>query len=80
MVELINIKLNGNVISCDYIPEQSGMEGTVFVDTKSEEISKVNYSEYEYGKKMYVAHVRSKLIELFLAGNPIPNSATSIWF
>lgn len=80
MVSLLNIIFDGNSISCDYIPENSGDAGKVTIDAKTREVTNVEFSKYEHGKKMYVAHVRSKLSELLDLGQPIPKEATAIWF
>ena len=80
MVDLFNITLDGNIIECDYIPEKSGKTGHVSVDVNSEEIKEVSYSDYEYGKKMYTAHVRSKLMQLWHSNEPIPKEATAVWY
>lgn len=80
MVELFNIQADDNYISCDYSPEQSGLIGSVTVNVDTEEVERVDYSEYEYGKKMYVAHVRAKLMEIFISGKPIPEKAIAQWF
>ena len=40
----------------------------------------IEFSKYEYGKKMYVAHVREKLSELLDKGQPIPKEAIVIWY
>ena len=78
MVSLLNILYDGNSISCDYIPENSNDVGKVTVDAKTREITNVEFSKYEYGKKMYVAHVRAKLSELLDIGQPIPEETTAI--
>ena len=80
MVNLFNILYDGNSISCDYIPENSNEIGRVTVNAKTREVTDIEFSKYEYGKKMYVAHVRSKLSELLDLGQPIPKEATAIWF
>lgn len=80
MVSLLNILYDGNSISCDYIPENSNDIGKVTVDVKTREVTNIEFSKYEYGKKMYVAHVRAKLSELLDIGQPIPEETTAIWF
>lgn len=80
MVNLFNILYDGSSISCDYIPENSNKIGKVTVDANTHEITQVVFSEYEYGKKMYVAHVRAKLSELLNIGQPIPKEAIAIWY
>lgn len=80
MVRLFNILFDGNSISCDYFPENSNDIGKVTVDAKTREVTNVEFSEYEHGKKMYVAHVRAKLSELLDMGQPIPKEAQAIWF
>lgn len=80
MVKLFNIKKSDNLISCNYTPETSSLKGFVEVDAKTQEVSKVEYSEYEYGKKTYVAHVRSKLSELLSANKPIPKEIVVSWY
>lgn len=80
MVSLFNIIFDGNSISCNYIPENSSDIGKVTVDAKTREVTNVEFSKYEHGKKMYVAHVRKKLSELLDIGQPIPNEAKAIWY
>lgn len=80
MVRLLNILLNDNSISCDYIPENSNDIGKVTVDVATRQVINIEFSKYEYGKKMYVAHVRAKLSELLDIGQPIPNEAIVIWY
>ncbi len=80
MVRLMNISCDENNISCDYIPENSDNIGKVTVDIRSREVTNVEFSKYEYGKKMYVAHVRARLSELLDAGQPISKETTAIWY
>ncbi len=80
MVHLFNISVQNNEISCDYTPEHSEKIGHVVVDTESLEVKKVEFSAYEYGKKMYVAHVRQKLEEIYTSGKTIPKEAAVIWY
>lgn len=80
MVTLYNIIIENDKISCNYIPEDSNRPGKVVVNISTKEIDKVEYSDYEYGKKMYVAHVRSKLIELLESGKSFPEKVTVTWF
>lgn len=80
MVEIFNIKVDENLISCNYSPEDSGLAGKVVVDVNSEEITDIEYSKYIYGKKMYVAHVRKKLMDLFKSESPIPDKVTATWY
>ena len=49
------------------------------MNIKSQEIIDVKYSEYEYGKKLYVAHVRKKLAELTQLSE-IPKEVIAIWY
>lgn len=80
MVRLMNISCDENNISCDYIPENSNNIGKVTVDIRFREVTNVEFSKYEYGKKMYVAHVRARLSELLDAGQPIPKETTAMWY
>ncbi len=80
MVRLFNILLSDNEISCDYTPETSDKKGHIVVDVKSYEIKKIEFSDYEYGKKMYASRVRSKLEELLNKNEPVPKEAISIWY
>lgn len=79
MVRLFNIAVNGTEISCDYEPEGSNKIGRVTVDTTSYEVKKINFSNYEYGKNLYVSHVRSTLETLLKSGEPLPEETTSVW-
>lgn len=80
MVRIFNIKENDNVVSCAYTPEDSNLEGYVEVDKKTHEIKEVKYSEYEYGKKMYVSHVREKISEILNSEKTFPNEITAVWY
>ena len=40
----------------------------------------IEYSEYKFGNKMYVAHVRAKLSELLDIGQSTPNEEFAIWY
>lgn len=69
MVKIFDITQKGDIISCSYTPETSDLKGYVEVDMKTHEVKSVKYSEYEYGKKMYVAHVRSKYQNCLVQNN-----------
>ena len=79
MVKLFDIKKSENKISCSYTPETSSLKGYVEVDARTQEVTDVKFSEYEYGKKTYVAHVRAKLSEL-LTAKKIPNEIVVNWY
>lgn len=79
MVKLLNILLNKNIISCDYAPENCNQTGHVDMDIITKELINITYSEYEYGKKMYVSHVRKKLIEI-INMSEIPAETVAIWY
>lgn len=80
MVKLFNIQLQGKVISCDYLPEDSKLQGHIEVNIKTEEIETVVYSKYEYAKKMYASFARRKLIDIYKDGKPFPDQAASMWY
>ena len=79
MVKLFNISIVKDNISCDYTPEDCEKAGHVTMNIKSQEIIDVKYSEYEYGKKSYVAHVRKKLVELTQLSE-IPKEVIAVWY
>ena len=79
MVKLFNILISKDNISCDNTPEDCTEAGHVTMNIKSQEIIDVKYSEYEYGKKLYVAHVRKKLAELTQLSE-IPKEVIAIWY
>lgn len=80
MVKIFDIKKNDNIVSCSYTPETSTLKGYVEIDVTTHEVKNVKYSDYKYGKKMYVAHVRSKLSELLKTNNPLPKEITVNWY
>ena len=80
MVYLFNILQSGNEISCDYIPENSDKKGHIVVNVKSHEITQIEFSDYEYGKKMYASRVRAKLEELLNSSDVIPKETVSVWY
>lgn len=79
MVRLFDIKKYDNKISCSYTPETSSLKGFVEVDVKTQEVTNVDFSQYEFGKKMYVSHVRAKLAEL-LTLKKIPKEIVVNWY
>ena len=79
MVKIFDITENENTISCKYTPEHTDMIGTVTIDKATKEITDVKYSDYEYGKKSYVAHVRSKIDELITNGINFPKEVWAVW-
>lgn len=80
MVKIYNIELNGNIISCDYLPEDSKLQGHIEVNIKTEEIETVVYSKYEYAKKMYASFARRKLIDVYKNGELFPDKIISMWY
>ena len=80
MVKIFDIKENDNTVSCKYTPEQTDKVGTVTVDKTTKEVVDIKYSDYEYGKKSYVAHVRAKIDELLTTGSAFPNEAIVTWY
>ena len=78
MVYLFNILIQNGKISCEYIPEKSGSAGHIVIDTKTFEVEKIGYSDYKYGKNMFVAQVRSKLEELYKTQETMPKEAYAI--
>lgn len=80
MVKIFNIELHGKTIGCDYLPEDSTSKGHIEVNTETEKIETVIYSEYEYAKKMYVSFASRKLIDVYKNGEPFPDQAISMWY
>lgn len=80
MVKIFNIKENNTVISCNYTPEDSTSMGHIEIDKNTQEITSVKYSDYEYGKKMYVAQVRAKILEFINFKIPFPKEITATWY
>lgn len=80
MVKIFDITADDNRIRCYYTPENTDLKGFVEIDRETLEITKVKYSEFEYGKRMYVAHVRSKISELIKANKPLPKETYAIWY
>ena len=80
MVKIFDITQKGDIISCSYTPETSDLKGYVEVDMKTHEVKSVKYSEYEYGKKLYVAHVRSKISELLSTKQSLPKEVIAVWY
>lgn len=80
MVKIFDIMQKGNMISCSYTPETSDLKGYIEIDVISREVKNVKYSDYEYGKKMYVAQVRSKISELLNSKKSLPKEITAVWY
>ena len=80
MVDIFNIKRENNVVFCNYIPENSGKIGFVEIDAITHEVINVDYSDYEYGKRLFVSEVRAKIEELLKLNKPLPTDTKSICF
>ena len=80
MVKISNILFEGDKISCSYFPENSCYIGKITVDAVTRDVINVQFSKYEYGKKMYAAQVRQKLCELLDNGQPIPEETAAVWY
>lgn len=80
MVNIFNIALQGDTVSCNYTPEDSDLAGYVEIDIETHEVKNVKYSSYEYGKKMYISQVRSKISELLNSDKSLPKQAKVVWY
>ena len=80
MVRLFNIKRNQDSISCDYEPENSNQIGHVIIDNTTCDVKDVDFPDYEYGKKMYVSHVRSALENALNSKKPFPEEIICNWY
>ena len=80
MVKIFNIIDKDDVVCCNYTPENTDLHGYVEISKTTQEVVKVMYSDYEYGKKMYVAHVRSKISEFIINKQAFPKELTVVWY
>ncbi len=80
MVRLTNILLENNQIECDYEPEHSQKLGHISVSVDSQEISDYRFSDYEYGKNLYLSAAYNKLLDLLNSKKPIPKEAYAIFY
>lgn len=80
MVKIFNIIDKDDVVCCSYTPENTDLRGYVEISKTTQEVVKVTYSGYEYGKKMYVAHVRSKISEFIINKQVFPKELTVVWY
>ena len=78
MVCIRNIKKNGNLISCDYYPENKNLSGNIVVDIRNKEIIEHTlYSEEE--SYSYPNMARVKLLE-FANKDIFPSEAFCFWY
>lgn len=76
MVALRNITKNGNLVTCDYLPDGVDAGGIITVDATTYEI--ISYTEAKYDSSnpsMYKQLARRKIRELLQSGNPLPERA-----
>lgn len=82
MLEMFNIILTDDTISCEYIPERTGKPGKITVDLKSGEAIEFINSEYEKGRKrsVYAEQAYGKLMEIYQNKEEIPEHTEIWWF
>ena len=79
MLKLKNIKMNNDIISAEYDPENSGALGTVSVDIKSGEIVTSRISEYDRDFPVYLDHAVACL-EKLASQDSVPEEKTVMWY
>ena len=79
MVFLKNIAKQGNKISCNYSPEESGEIGYVEVDISTREYTRKEKTNYDNDTESYIFKARCKLLDLANA-SPIPKESRVVWY
>lgn len=78
MVCIRNLKKNGNLLSCDYYPENKDIAGNIIVDIKTKlTVKHTIYSEQEF--LTYSIMAKKRLLE-FSETNELPNEAFCYWY
>lgn len=80
MVKIKNIKISGDIISCDYYPENTNLRGYIAYNVKTDEIEQYEPSQYYANGRVYTSHVVWKLRELYKNEDEIPAEAYSVWY
>ena len=78
MVCIRNIKKNGNLLSCDYYPENKSLGGHIVVDINSKEIIEHN-SASEQELYTYPNMARVRLLQ-FADKDEFPSEAFCCWY
>lgn len=78
MVRVENVKIDGNIVTCDYYPENKQDKSTVKFDLTTEKIIEVNKcASDDWGA--YVRHAISKTAERIRNNDLVP-VFYSIWY
>ena len=80
MLRIFNIEVKKDRICCNYEPEKSGRTGYIEMNADATEILKVDYSEYEFSKKTYVAQARNKIATVLNNSGHLPNELYAVWY
>ena len=79
MLKLKNINRNGNIISAEYDPENSGLLGSLSLDIKTGELLSSNISDFEGDMPIYFHHALTGLRSLIIQ-ELIPNEKLIMWY
>lgn len=79
MVRLVNIKKNNNLLSANYIPENSSELGFISIDVLTGEMVSFEYTEHDRVLPLYFSHAETALKKLVGADN-IPESKLVMWY
>ena len=80
MVRIFNIFKDEKKICCNYEPEKSGKIGYIELSADAGQVLKVNYSEYPYAPKTYVAQVKNKISDTLKNSDLLPEEMYSVWY
>ena len=78
MVEIKNIKLQGDIISCDYYPEGNREERCYLAVNVLTGLI-VNHLHREDEWPAYADHTVARLLEI-CNNNPLPDTSTVMWY
>ncbi len=78
MVRIENIKINGNIVSCDYFPENKNEKGFVEYDIENDEIIKWKPTK-ENEWEAYVSHALHTIIKA-IKNNSVKDVMYSHWY
>ena len=80
MVRIFNIFRDDKKICCNYEPEKSGKIGYIEMTADASQVLNVDYSEYPYAPKTYVAQVKNKISDVLKNKETLPEEIYSIWY
>lgn len=80
MVKITNIKIDENIVSCNYYPEDGDKYGFISYDMENDKYIDRICSDEGKNEDMYIGHAIHKVIQIVQEKKEIPKEAYSVWY